>query len=357
MNIATKAPARRSMMHLSVLICVVAALLQPGRALAQLCTASATTVGFGGSVDVTSGADYPATGNYTITCNIGLLGLGAVNVSACVNIAGASGTTPRTMSSGANTLAYNLYSDSAHTTVWGTFGGSPAIPNPPNPVNLTVSSLLLGGTKSSSPITIYGNLKSTQNTTAIAGSYSASPTATLTYNYSYSALFSPGTPASCTAGPSGANGSSTFALTVSATVINNCSVSATAVNFGGGVGVLTSTLTAAGTITAVCTNNDGYTIALNKGTTSGASLADRQMAGSGSAVVHYQLFTPTTITSSGGSGCNYTTVWGDATSGTSLVSGTGTGVAQNFTVCGQVQAQTTPAPNTYSDTILVTVTY
>ncbi len=352
-----KTLSRRRLMHSVVLICLIAALLEPGRALAQLCTASATTVAFGGSVDVTSGADYPATGTYTITCNIGLLGLGSVNVSACVNIAGASGTTPRTMNFGANTLAYNLYSDSAHTTVWGTFGGSPSLPSPPNPVNLTVSSLLLGGTASSGPYTIYGNLKSSQNTTAIAGNYSASPTATLTYNYSYSPLFLPGTPTSCTSGPSGTHASSTFALTVNATVINNCSVSATPVNFGSSVGVLTSTLTNTGTITATCTNNDGYTIALNKGTTTGASLADRQMAGSGSAVVHYQLFTPTTITSSGGTGCNYSTVWGDATSGTSLVSGTGTNVAQNFTVCGRVQTQTTPAPNTYSDTIMVTVTY
>ncbi len=350
-----KIQLRRRLLQPAVLVCVALALLQPGRALAQLCTASATTVAFG-SVDVVSGADYPATGTYTITCNIGLLGLGSVNVSACANIAGANGTTPRSMSSGANSVAYNLYSDSAHSTVWGAFGTTPGIPNPPNPVNLTVSSLLLGGTASSSPITIYGNLKSSQNTTAIAGGYSASPTATLTYNYSYSALFLPGTPPSCVSGPSGNNGSSTFALNVSATVINNCSVTATPVNFGNSVGVLTSALTATGTIAATCTNSDSYTIALNKGTTAGASIGDRQMAGSGSAVVHYQLFAPTTVTSAGGSGCNYATVWGDTTSG-ALVSGTGTGAAQNYTVCGRVQAQTTPAPATYQDTILVTVTY
>ncbi|MFI4981167.1 MAG: spore coat protein U domain-containing protein, partial [Nevskiales bacterium] len=306
-----------------------------------------------GNVDVVSGADYPASGTYTITCDIGLLGLGTVNVSICANIAGANGTTPRAMNSGANTAAYNLYSDSAHSTVWGAFGTTPGIPNPPNPVNLTVSSLLLGGTKSSSPITIYGNLKSSQNTTAIAGGYSASPTATLTYNYSYALLGTPSTPTSCTAGPSGSNASSTFALNVSATVINNCSVTATQVNFGSSVGVLTSAITANGTITATCTNSDSYTIALNKG---GASIGDRQMASSGGAAVHYQLYTPTTITSAGGSGCNYGAVWGDTTSG-ALVSGTGTGAAQNYTVCGRVQAQTTPAPATYQDTILVTVTY
>jgi len=328
-------------------LCLAAGLLLPLPAPAQLCTASATTVSLGSSIDVVSGGNYSTSSSYTITCNIGLLGLGSANISACINIPGASGTTPRTLSSGANTLAYNLYADSAHTTVWGTYGGSPGIPNPPNPVNLTVSSLLLGGTVTSSAIPIYGYLQSSQNTTAVAGSYSASPAATLTYNYSYSTLFSPGTPASCTSGPSGSNGSSSFALTVNATVINNCIASASTVNFGGSVGVLSSAVSATGTITAKCTSGDVYTIALNKGTTTGASLSDRQMAGSGSAVVHYQLYTDS----------GHNTVWGDGSSGTSTAGATGSGATQSYTVYGLVSAQITPAPNTYTDTVLVTVTY
>jgi spore coat protein U-like protein len=40
-----------------------------------------------------------------------------------------------------------------------------------------------------------------------------------------------------------------------------------------------------------------------------------------------------------------------------MVSGTGIGSSQNYTVYGRVQAQTTPAPGTYTDTITVTVTY
>jgi spore coat protein U-like protein len=329
-------------------LCLAAGLLLPPLpALAQLCTASATTVSIGSSVDVVSGANYSGSGNYTITCNIGLLGVGSANISACINIPGASGATPRTLNNGANTLAYNLYSDSAHTTVWGTYGGSPGIPNPPNPVNLTVSSLLLGGTVTSSAVPIYGYLQSSQNTTAIADTYTATPAATLTYNYSYSTLFSPGTPPACTSGPSGSNGSSAFALTVNATVINDCIASASTINFGSGVGVLSSAIAVTGTITAKCTSGDVYTIALNKGTTTGASLSDRQMAGSGSAVVHYQLYTDS----------GHSTVWGDGTSGTSTAGGTGNGATQSYNVYGLVPAQTTPAPNTYSDTVLVTVTY
>ncbi len=340
---------RRILLHPLMLLSLAGALLHPGQAQAQLCSATANPISFP-SVDVVTGNNYATTGSYTITCNIGLLGVGSANISACLNIAGASGVTPRTMTNGINNLSYNLYADSAHTTIWGTYGGSPALPNPPNPVNLTVSSLLLGGSTTSSPVTIYGYLQSSQNTTVGAGPpslYSASPTATLTFNYSYSFLFGPGTPTPCTSGPSGSNGSSSVALAVNATVINDCIVTATPINFGGSVGVLSSALSATGTITAKCTNSDSYTIALNKGTTTGASLSDRQMAGSGTAVVHYQLYTNS----------GHSTIWGDGTSGTSTSGGTGTGSNQNYTVYGLVSPQTTPAPNLYSDTVTVTVSY
>jgi spore coat protein U-like protein len=338
--------ARRAPLRALFLLCLAALLLHPAKAQAQssLCTASAGPIAFG-AVDVVSGSNYPASATYTITCSIGLLGLGSANVSACLNIPGASGVTPRTMSSGANTLNYNLYPNSTYSPVWGAYGGSPGLPNPPNPVNLTVSSLLLGGSVTSSPVTIYGYLQSSQNTTAIQASYTAAPAATLSFNYSYSALFAPGTPTPCTSGPSGSNGTSAVTLSVSANVINDCLITATPISFGSSVGVLTSAVTATGTITATCTNTDGYSIQLNKG--SNGSLSDRQMASSAGAVVHYQLYTNS----------GHTTIWGDGTSGTSTNAGTGTGGSQSYTVYGQVQAQTTPAPNSYSDTVTVQVNY
>ena len=51
-----------------------------------------------------------------------------------------------------------------------------------------------------------------------------------------------------------------------------------------------------------------------------------------------------------------TTVWGN-TVGTNTVSGTGSGLGQALTVYGRVPPQTTPAPGTYTDTIVATVTY
>jgi spore coat protein U-like protein len=48
--------------------------------------------------------------------------------------------------------------------------------------------------------------------------------------------------------------------------------------------------------------------------------------------------------------------WGNNT-GTNTVAGSGTGSGQALTVYGRVPAQTTPAPGTYSDSIIATLTY
>jgi spore coat protein U-like protein len=51
-----------------------------------------------------------------------------------------------------------------------------------------------------------------------------------------------------------------------------------------------------------------------------------------------------------------TTVWGN-TVNTDTVGGSGSGLGQNLTVFGRVPPQSTPPSATYSDTIIVTVTY
>jgi spore coat protein U-like protein len=66
----------------------------------------------------------------------------------------------------------------------------------------------------------------------------------------------------------------------------------------------------------------------------------------GSTTINYSLYTAS----------NHSTVWGNTVS-TDTVSATGNGAPQSYTVYGRIPAQTTPAPNAYSDTITVTVTY
>ena len=51
------------------------------------------------------------------------------------------------------------------------------------------------------------------------------------------------------------------------------------------------------------------------------------------------------------------TGWGSSIVSGETVSGTGTGSAQALTVYGRVPPQSTPPPGTYSDVVVVTVTY
>jgi spore coat protein U-like protein len=51
-----------------------------------------------------------------------------------------------------------------------------------------------------------------------------------------------------------------------------------------------------------------------------------------------------------------TAPWGDSV-GVNTATGTGSGLAQTLTVYGRVPAQSTPAPGTYADTVVMTISY
>ncbi len=140
-------------------------------------------------------------------------------------------------------------------------------------------------------------------------------------------------------------GTATSTFTVQATVISSCTVnSASTLNFGS-IGVLTAAVNQTSTLAVQCTNTSPYNIGLSAGTGTGATVANRLMT-SGTATVGYTLY----------SNAAMTTVWG-TTVGTNTVAATGNGASQTYTVYGQVPAQTTPAPGTYTDTITVTISY
>lgn len=138
---------------------------------------------------------------------------------------------------------------------------------------------------------------------------------------------------------------STATFTVTATVLPTCTVV-------GGVplafGVVTPGVQRDGSvsITATCTLGTPYTLALDAGTGSGATVAVRRMT-SGSDTLQYALYQDT----------GRTTLWGDGTAGTSVRSGTGTGLTQTFTVYGRVPSGAAAPVGSYTDTITVTATY
>ncbi len=138
---------------------------------------------------------------------------------------------------------------------------------------------------------------------------------------------------------------STATFSVTATVLPACTVV-------GGVplafGVVTPGVQRDGsvTVTATCTLGTPYTLALDAGTGSGASVASRRMT-SGSDTLDYTLYQD----------AGRTTLWGDGTAGTSVRSSTGTGLVQTFTVYGRVPSSAVAPVGSYTDTITVTATY
>ena len=137
---------------------------------------------------------------------------------------------------------------------------------------------------------------------------------------------------------------------VTATVQSTCSATATTLAFspytpGGGV------ITSNGTISVKCTKNTPFTVALNGGTTTGGTIAQRLLA-LGANTLQYNLFTTAALTQ----------VFGDGSGTSKTGAGTGAGVATatTVTVFGQLPdsvANQAAVAGNYTDTITVTVTY
>ncbi|BAN27254.1 Csu type fimbrial protein [Caballeronia insecticola] len=303
---------------------------------AQVCTASISSINFGSIAPATT-SSATVSGSVTVTCSGFVLNL---PVRACINIGTGSGGasfSPRFASNGTDTLQYNLYADSAGSTVWGSRRsasyGAVAVDIP-----LTIA---LGTASGSRTLPFYARVPAGQ-TTLVAGVYTSAFSGATQAEMTYQQYLL--TAPSCSTLTANSNA---LSFTVSATVINDCTLAATNINFGT-AGVLNGTLNATGTLSVACTSNDPYSIALSAGSGSGASVADRRMTKSGgSEQVRYQLY----------QNAAYTTPWGDGIGGTSAVTGTGSGSSQAITVYARVLPQTTPSAGNYSDTIIATITY
>jgi spore coat protein U-like protein len=154
------------------------------------------------------------------------------------------------------------------------------------------------------------------------------------------------------AGSAHAAGTKTQTFTVNANVASNCIITTTPLLFADFDG--TADISANATLGVRCTKNAPYQIALNAGTTSGATLTQRLLAGPGGDTLQYNLYTT----------AGFATVWGNNTGGTGWVTGIGGGLGvanqANITVFGQLPNS---APNqaagigAYSDLITATITY
>ena len=137
----------------------------------------------------------------------------------------------------------------------------------------------------------------------------------------------------------------TNVITVSATVLSACLVTATPLAFGlydtAGLAV-----NATSSVGVTCTGTTSYTIALGAGAGTGATFASRKMT-DGTQMLNYSIYTNNSLT----------TVWGDGTAGSSVVSGTGTLGTVLHSVYGKIPAGQAVNAGVYSDAVTVTLTY
>jgi spore coat protein U domain-containing protein, fimbrial subunit CupE1/2/3/6 len=252
-----------------------------------------------------------------------------------------SGASPRYMLNGATPLQFNLYRTSSSTAVWGAGGSAGSTLCGSGQSSLKLVQDIASDPDSSgnynTTVPVYGRIFPGQ-TTLPAGTYTSSFASTGT-SRAVAAYQLSGSCSNITAN------ATDFPFAASASVVPSCRVSASDLGFGT-QGVLDNDLDATSAVTVTCTNGASYSVGLNQGTTSGGTTTIRKMVGqTSSATINYQMFKDIARTDN----------WGNASG--SWATGTGTGSAQSLTVYGRMPAQTTPKPDTYRDTVTVTVTY
>ena len=319
-------PNNASLLRAILALCLFAII--SSRASAQNCRGAIDSLNFG-VIDLTTGTAFDTSGNLHVTCS----GTPNTTVRVCQNVeqgsggANASGN-PRYMLNGVNQLNYNLFQDAGRTTIWGSYSG------PASALPLTVT-LNASGTGSANA-QIFGRIYSGQQAVP-AGTYTSSfaSAASITYDYA--------TAGTCAA--IGAAHQTPTPFSVGTNDSNTCTISAAALNFGT-ISVTTSQTAATATLTANCTSGTGYSISLNSGLNGVTSPMQRRMQ-NGANLLTYNLY----------QNSNHTQVWGE-TPGTDMLAGqTGNGNPQTITVYGLVPVQTTPPIGTYTDVVIVTVTY
>lgn len=291
-----------------ILVMLVLTLSSPARATNQItggCSSSSSGITLP-NYDLVGKGQQTGTGTVVVQCT----GTGSNTVKVALT-AGTGSCTTRTMRNGANSLGYNIYTTSAFSTVW-------CDPTTRVSVTFNFSSPTVPQTLSQN-VTMFAKVPSGQSVPI--GSYSDTP----------------GTLVFWTGG-----NSATSSFTVAESAPATCSASTANLSFGTYTGAAS---TAQANVTVTCTSATGYTIALSSG--SNYSGTTRRMKSSSGQFIGYALYHDAAFTSA----------WGDGTTAGTTASGTGTGAAQSFTVHGRAPAGPLPTPGSYSDAVVVTVSY
>jgi spore coat protein U-like protein len=283
------------------------------------CTANVASVVFG-SITASSGSQTNALVTYSCSG-----GNANTNVRGCLALGpgsggAAGGNSPRYMRRSDNAiLNYNLRT-SANGTIWST--------------TEVITSIPLGVTGTgTATVTIFADVSPGQ-TNVQTGSYSSTFTGASNVSFSF--------------GPGGSCNTTGVvnSFTVTANITASCTLSVAPLAFGS-ISSISNNIDASTSITANCTSGAPYSISLGLG--NGAGVTDpaaRKMTKS-SDTLTYGIYRDPARTSA--------SVWGDLT--TNDFDGNGAGTAQSIPVYGRIPPQPVPPSGTYSDTVIVTITY
>ncbi len=296
-------------------------LLTPGKAQANVtCSLTGQTISFGTANSGTGSIGYSCT-SYNDT---------STSLTLCSQLGSPSypGTTaqPKMIDSNNNPLSFNLYTDAGRSTVW---VGATVLSKP---ITIPASGTVTGS------LPFYGAIPPGQG--AVAGSYAG---------YFYATSLGMVNAGSCAQNVASVFDGMNNTLTATATVINACTVATSNLALGS-VAATSTAIAGSATLSVTCPKDTAYYIGLapsNGSTTGAGTLAG---AGSNSDRPAYQL-----RSASGSSGA----IWGNTATSSSVgngVAGTGTGAAQNRTVYVTMPSANY-RPDTYSDTVTVTVNY
>ena len=311
------------------LLAVFLILVSAVAAYAQTCTASGPSLLLG-TVNPYTTTTTTTSGTGTYTCN-NTLQL-PTTIYACLSIGtGTGGISPanRALASGSSTIPIQINSGGASSQI----GNGISYPMY-GPIVISMTGILLASASGTFPIGV--NLPPPAAAPS-PGNYTSSFAGSDAVFIYYPET----TAVTCSALAAGTHNTAQANFTITATVATQCTVSATSMAFPT-ASVLDRPVTATATIAVTCNASTPVTLSLDNGAT-GTGPTTRAMR-SGSNSVIYGIYRDAANTLPWGNTANSNTA--------SLPTGTGT-----LTAYGQVPAQASQPPGTYTDVVNVSITY
>jgi spore coat protein U-like protein len=303
-----------------------------GQAQAQSCSFAMSTIDFG-AANLIKGGNLTTSGTFSATCS----GLPNQTISICANFGtgsggAAAGGSPRYLKSGSSVIEYDILRNVGAGQIWGSYLWGNPDPPPTMSVALgangqgTLSQTVNARMNTNQPVALVG-----LHTSSFSGNNAM-------IDFGYSSSF--------TCGPTLSSRAQQAPFTVQMNNQASCTLAATGISFGS-VANLSAVLDATGTITLTCTKNTRYDLGLSNGSGGGTAPQSRRMTNPAtSSYVTYGIYRDAARNQP----------WG-GTAGTNTVAGRGTGRPVNLTTYGRVPVQVDPPADTYSDTIIATITY